>query len=272
MWMPWLFLQLGIRISPLTKAALLAGKDVYCAVPAADSIEELQELVDTVKTTGQIYMMGETSHYYPQAVYCRKRFAKGEFGKITYAEGEYLHDMDDFECSFYDVYKKSHGDDWKKYAGIPPMHYPTHSFGMILSVTGARVERLSCFGYDDSRHADQVFGKGRNVWDNPFSNETAVCKMSDGSVGRFNELRRVGISHTNHVRMKMYGERASFEEIADIGNDGYRGQTVWSERANYVENPDKLLSCLPSTHGANHFDLNLGIAPIHDGDLLPEIF
>lgn len=75
-------------------AALKAGKHVYCAVPAANTLEELHELIEAVKKTGQIYMMGETSHYYPQTVFCRKKYQAGEFGRIVYGEGEYYHPME----------------------------------------------------------------------------------------------------------------------------------------------------------------------------------
>lgn len=41
---------------------LKAGKHVYSAVPAAVTLEELAELIETVNTTGLTYMLGETSH------------------------------------------------------------------------------------------------------------------------------------------------------------------------------------------------------------------
>src|SRR5699024_748561 len=44
-------------------ATLNAGKHVLCAVPAAWTLEECVDLRDTVKRTGLIYMMAETSTY-----------------------------------------------------------------------------------------------------------------------------------------------------------------------------------------------------------------
>ena len=43
--------------------AMRAGKHVFSAVPAAISLEDLEELIATVKETGQLYMLGETSYY-----------------------------------------------------------------------------------------------------------------------------------------------------------------------------------------------------------------
>ncbi|MFQ5843933.1 MAG: hypothetical protein ACE5JG_02995, partial [Planctomycetota bacterium] len=41
---------------------------------------------------------------------------------------------------------------------------------------------------------------------NPFSNQAALFKMSDGSTCRINEFRRVG--HPGAVRMALFGTRA----------------------------------------------------------------
>lgn len=194
------------RHAPMAIQALNSGKDVYSAVPSAITMDEIKELVKTVEETGKIYMIGETSYYYPCAIYCRDRFRKGDFGHIVYSEGEYMHD---FDHGLYNVYKWRFGKDWQKQAGMPPMFYPTHSVSMVVSVTGAHATHVSGMGYVD-RHEDGLFGEDKNIYHNPFSNETATCKMSDGSIARFNEFRRIG--HPGEVRMSMYGTKGSYEE------------------------------------------------------------
>jgi len=49
-----------------------------------------------------------------------------------------------------------------------------------------------------------------NLWGNTFSNETVLCRMSDGSIARINEFRRLGYPGT--VRLSMYGTEGSYEE------------------------------------------------------------
>jgi predicted dehydrogenase len=191
---------------PQAVQALRAGKHVYSAVPAAISMEEITELVRVVEGTGKNYMVGETSYYYPTAIYCRERFGGGDFGDIVYAEGEYYHD---FDHGLYDVMKWRGGADWKRFAGGPPMYYPTHSTSMIVGVTGAHMTHVSCLGWVD-RHEDGLFREGVNIWNNVFSNETALFRMSDGSSARINEFRRVG--HHGGERINLYGTKASFEE------------------------------------------------------------
>lgn len=194
------------RHGPQAVKALNSGKHVYSAVPSAISLDEISLLVKTVETTGQIYMIGETSYYYPCAIYCRDRFKKGDFGEIVYSEGEYIHD---FSHGLYEVSKWRFGKDWEKLAGSPPMFYPTHSISMVVSVTGAYATHVSGMGFVD-KNADNLFGKEKNIYRNPFSNETALCKMSDGSVARFNEFRRAG--HPGAVSMSMIGTKGSYEQ------------------------------------------------------------
>lgn len=191
---------------PQAVQALQAGKHVYSAVPSAISLPEITQLVRTVEQTGKIYMIGETSYYYPCALYCRTRFRQGDFGHAVYAEGEYYHD---YVHGMYDVAQWRYGKDWEKYFGMPPMFYPTHSTSMIVSVTGAHATHVSGMGFVD-RHPDNLYARADNVWKNPFSNETMLCRMSDGSMARISEFRRIG--HVGTVGMSLYGTEACYEE------------------------------------------------------------
>jgi len=192
--------------APQATQALRAGKQVYSAVPMGITVEEIAAIVRAVEETGNIYMMGETSYYYPGAIFCREKVRNGEFGHLVYAEGEYYHDWDH---GLYDVMKWRGGDRWLETAGGPPMHYPTHSMGQLVSVLGSHATHVSCHGFVD-REDDQVYRPGTNIWNNRFSNQTALFTMSDGSCMRVNEFRRCG--HRGVERLaSMVGTRASFE-------------------------------------------------------------
>jgi len=205
---------------PMTLTALRNDKHTYCAVPIASSLEDIAAILDEARTRRLVYSNGETSYYYPHTIYCRNRFARGDFGEFVYAEGNYLHDM---SHGFYTAYQHSGGANWRQVAGFPPMFYPTHSTSMIVSVTGATMTQVSCFGFTD-RSGDGVFGAGNNLWDNPFSNETGMFRMSDGGVVRINEFRRVGWRGTHGSNpLTFYGTKASFEENS--------GGQFWTELA-----------------------------------------
>jgi predicted dehydrogenase len=190
--------------APMAVQALKAGKHVYSAVPAAVRLEELRELVETVKETGLTYMLGETSYYRPQTIFCREKFAKGGFGRFVYGEGHYHHDM----SHFYQPYMHSGGDEWKRVASFPPMLYPTHSVSHVLSVTFSRMTEVCCMGFDDD-HEDGIFDRGLSMWDNPFSNQTGLFRTADGGMARINEFRRTGASES---RMNIFGTVGTYEE------------------------------------------------------------
>ena len=200
--------------------ALRSGKHVYSAVPAAVTLDELASLVTAVEQTGLTYMLGETSYYRPQNIYCRKRFAAGEFGRFVYGEGQYHHDM----THFYTPYKASGGSDWKRVASFPPMLYPTHSVCHVLGVTLASMTHVSCLGFEDD-HVDGIFREDVSRWGNKFSNQSALFRTSDGGSARINEFRRIG---TGESRQGIMGTRAAYEEQSD-------GHGVWSWLDGYDE-------------------------------------
>lgn len=191
---------------PQAVQVLESKKHVYSAVPSAISRAEMTALVQAVEASGRIYMVGETSYYYPCSIYCRERFRAGDFGHIVYGEGEYYHD---YTHGMYEVMKWRHGVDWERYYGVPPLFYPTHSTSMIVSVTGSYATHVCGMGFVD-RHEDGLYARADNVWKNPFSNETMLCRMSDGSTVRINEFRRIG--HPGTVGMSLYGTEGSYEE------------------------------------------------------------
>jgi predicted dehydrogenase len=254
-----------------TLQALRAGKHVYCAVPMAQNLEDIQLIINEVTRSKLIYMSGETSYYYPSTVLCRDRFRAGQFGSFVYGEAQYLHDM---THGFYDAFQYSGGADWKKVAGIPPMFYPTHSVGMILSVTGAKATHVSCLGFID-KHEDGIFREGANLWDNPYSNQSALIRTSDGGMMRVNEFRRVGWSGPNSVYMSMFGTEGSFEEHA--------GGSVWTtlERGEQQVVTD-LLECKDvyvsldlmreDLHDALVHDFHSKLAKAHHAERLPLTF
>ena len=194
--------------APQAIQAMRAGKDVYSAVPTAANMQEVHDLERAVRETGRIYMVGETSAYYSEAIMCRERRARGDFGTVVFSQAEYFHDWDH---GLYEVGARRGGPAWRKgMSSWAPMSYPTHSIGMVLSVTGAHVRSVSCVGVRDTRAADRDIYHEKT---NPFSNEVALMELSDGSAMRICEMRRIG--HPGAERMQIYGTEGSFERTSD---------------------------------------------------------
>ncbi|WP_088831558.1 Gfo/Idh/MocA family protein [Paenibacillus tyrfis] len=113
--------------------ALLAGKHVLCEVPAAQTLEDAWELVETVERTGLHYMMAENYCFSRSALAVKSMAEQGLFGEITYMEGGYIHDCRHLV----------HGPDdsltWRGelHRAFNGMNYPTHSLGPVSQWIGS---------------------------------------------------------------------------------------------------------------------------------------
>jgi len=168
------------------------GKHVMSAVPAVfGSIEQAEQLLETVKKTGLKYMMAETSCYRADCYGMRQIYKAGGFGRLIYSEGEYYH------------YRSTPIDSFKGWRiGMPPLWYPTHSTAYYVGVTGKRFTSVSCVGFDVGFDA---YKPGANRYDNRFTDEVALFETSEGGSSRM--LMCKGIRDLTVERGRVFGER-----------------------------------------------------------------
>lgn len=250
---------------PLVLEALAANKHVYSAVPMASQVTEIEAIMAALRTSDRIYMMGETSYYNPAAVYCRARLAAGEFGRIIYAEGNYVHDMDH---GFYAAYQRSGGPHWKSDASFPPMMYPTHALGGVLGVLPTYCTSVSCLGMVDN-HEDGVFVPSVSRWQNAFSDESALFETADGAAIRTNEFRRVGYpAPIRESRFRFFGTEASFEQLATVSvwQDKHAVEDISGDLYT-VSHPERLDEASRAQLSQLHAG---GFAEVHDLSRLPD--
>ncbi len=179
-----------------------AGKHVTTAVPAAYSIEQIEKLVETVKATGKIYSVQETSVYYPAVAYARQKHKEGQFGEIFFMEGCYFHD---WSHGLEEVYRRRYGEKFDQEAGDPPMMYVTHSTSGLMRVTGTYATEISCMGYHIKN--DPIYD-GKKVHGNKFANQVAFMKMNNGATARVAEFRR--IAYLGEPAFSYYGNQGTF--------------------------------------------------------------
>jgi predicted dehydrogenase len=255
---------------PLVVAALRAGKHVYSAVPMAVTEQEVAAIIDAVRDTGLTYLMGETSYYNPATVHARDQAAKGAFGRLFYAEGDYVHDMD---LGFYDAYRYSGGEQWKATASYPPLLYPTHSIGGVLGAWQTHATSVSAIGVRDDR-GDGVFDKDISQFGNDFSNASALFEVAGGGAFRTNEFRRVGYpSHIRESRFRFFGTEASMEQLATVSlwqdKNGVQDISEQLQPKSTVDPDDpSLVHVAPALRAA----FTSGCAPVHDRSRLPAEF
>jgi len=196
--------------------AMESGKHAYSAVPIVtlpdgdEILEWCDRLIKTCERTGKHYMLGETTYYRPQAIYCRRRAAEGAFGDFVYSEGEYFHDV---EHGLRRVKARREGSatgkEWLKLKegykkrGIVsgPMHYPTHSTSGPICVMKAHAVKVCAWPYYSEMNKEYHEGAP--------ANETALFRMSNGSTMRICEHRE--IAHPGREMFRVYGSKGSFE-------------------------------------------------------------
>ena len=218
---PWLHAEQAVQ-------AMQAGKHVYSAVPVVslpdgdEILDWCDKLVETCGRSGLQYMLGETTCYRPQTMYCRRQAAANAFGHFVYAEGEYLHDVDSVGANLREVRRRrlasQAGQEWAAQVkrsggrdlGGGPMHYPTHSTSGPMHIMQAHALKVSAWGFRPPQ-PDPYFG-------NEFSNETALFQMSNGATMRICEFRQVG--HKDTEIFRIFGTEGTFRENS------------WVDRAN----------------------------------------
>jgi len=85
-------------------------------------------------------MIGETSYYYPCTIYCRDRFARGDFGRWCMRR----------RSTTTTSRTACRGGEVAAREGLGALRrlsahvLPHHSVSMVVSVTGARATHVSC--------------------------------------------------------------------------------------------------------------------------------
>ena len=127
---------------PLAVYAMEHGKHVAIEVPAATSVAECWQLVDTSERTRRHCMMLENCVYDFFELTCLNMAQQGVFGEILHAEGAYIHNLspywDDYHHNWrLDFNQKHRGD-----------VYATHGFGPVCQALnihrGNRMTYLVC--------------------------------------------------------------------------------------------------------------------------------
>ncbi len=156
--------------TPIAVHAMKNGKHVAIEVPAAKTIDECWQLVETSEKTKKHCMMLENCCYdfFEQLTLNMTR--QGMFGEIIHAEGAYIHDLGrDWLFN-----KKAYADMWrlKENASRNGNLYPTHGLGPVAQCMninrGDRMDHMvsmSSFDFSLNELAKEMAAK------DPFFNE-----------------------------------------------------------------------------------------------------
>ncbi len=150
--------------TPNAVFAMRQGKHAAVEVPAALTLKQCWELVDTAEQTRRHCMMLENCCYDFFELATLNMARQGVFGEIMHAECAYIHDLRwlkfDKEKGYYDMWRLKYS---MKHTGNP---YPTHGLGPVAQIMGInrgeRMEYLTSMSTNQvgmSLYAAGTFGK-----------------------------------------------------------------------------------------------------------------
>lgn len=117
-----------VNHTPMAVYAMEQGKHVAIEVPAATSIDECWQLVNTAEKTRRHCMMLENCVYDFFEITTLNMAQQGLFGEVIHAEGSYIHNLDPYWKNYYEGWRyefnKNHRGDV----------YPTHGLGPACQV------------------------------------------------------------------------------------------------------------------------------------------
>ncbi len=202
-------------------AALDRDIHVLSEVPAAVNVDEARLLVLAAHRSKATYMMAENYTFLKPNVMIREMVRQGAFGKTYYAQGEYIHQLRDFNPT----------GSWRRHwqTGTNGITYGTHSLGPILQwMPNDRVTAVSCIGAGQ-HHRDDA---GQY-----FENEatcTMTCRMRHGGMA---QVRVDMLSDRPHAmnNYQLQGIDGCYESARVPGQSGrvwlrdYCDQQQWLE-------------------------------------------
>ena len=147
--------------TPIAVYAMEHGKHVAIEVPAATSIKECWDLVNTSERTRKHCMMLENCCYDFFELTCLNMIQQGVFGEVVHVEGSYCHNLDpywdQYQGDWRMTYNKDHHGDV----------YPTHGIGPICQdIDIHRGDKMNVLvsmdtdAFAGQEAADKRYGKG----------------------------------------------------------------------------------------------------------------
>lgn len=136
--------------TPMAVYAMEHGKHAATEVPAAITMEECWQLVNTSEKTRKHCVILENCCYDFFEMLTLNMARQGMFGDIVHGEGAYIHDLVDLKFS-----KNGYADMWrlKHNAKSNGNLYPTHGLGPICQCMdinrGDRMDYLTCMSTND---------------------------------------------------------------------------------------------------------------------------
>jgi hypothetical protein len=168
------------------------GKHTFVEVPAAVTIDECWDLVDTSEQTGRYCVMLENCCFGRSELAVLNMVRSGLLGEITHAECAYIHDLRSV------LFNLNGEGRWRRepHTRVDGNLYPTHGFGPVsncLNINrGDRVERV--VSMSSPSRSLQLFAATAPA-DHPGRSETFLCGDVNSSLVQTTSGRTILVQH-----------------------------------------------------------------------------
>jgi predicted dehydrogenase len=152
--------------TPMAVGAMNNGKHAATEVPAATTLEECWELVETSEKTGKHCMMLENTCYDFFELQTLNMVRQGVFGELTHAEGAYIHTL----CEMIADENGSYQGQWRFHQNHAKNGnlYPTHGLGPVsqcLEINrGNRFLHLTSMSSQEAAFTEWARANGRDKY------------------------------------------------------------------------------------------------------------
>jgi predicted dehydrogenase len=196
-----------------------SGKHILCEQTAAYTVDDCARLVETVKRTGKTYMMGENYSYFHYIREWRKWIDAGKIGEIFYAEGEYLHEIQNL------LIDPVTGERHWRYRRAP-IWYCAHTLGPLLLLMNDRIVKAT--GIHAERH---MFPEESIAF---LDMEVGLFKTQKGAVIK---ILRSQAAHRHHemIFYSIYGTKGFIETGREGGWHGTTGRAFFLDEMSKEE-------------------------------------
>ena len=224
-----------VHHTPIALYAMEHGKHVAIEVPAATTMDEIWDLVNTSERTRKHCMMLENCVYDFFEMACLQMAQRGLFGEVLHVEGAYLHNLEDFWTEYWnnwrlDFNRRNRGD-----------VYPTHGLGpdcQVLNIhRGDRMDYLVAVDTKAANGPHQVYEQTGQVAID-FKNGDQTSTFIRTEAGKTILLQHNVMTPRPYSRM-----------FQIVGTDGYASKYP---REELLFRPEKLTPA----EKANHENLN----------------
>jgi predicted dehydrogenase len=169
--------------TPMAVYAMENGKHVAIEVPAAKTLDECWQLVETSERTRKHCMMLENCCYDFFELLTLNMARQGFFGEMVHCEGAYIHNLIDLNFN-----KKGYTDMWRLQENYRNGNlYPTHGLGPICQILdinrGDKMEYLTSMSSSDFQMAQRARDLAKtDAFYEPFHGKTFRGNMNTTTI------------------------------------------------------------------------------------------